>query len=407
MASFARGGNFSVLHWSREASLSLAAPITDTHPPSQSSSPISGSGYEIGTFYVNWAIYGRQHFVTDLHASKLTKVNYAFANINNVTGELFKLKQQHRYLRTVLSVGGWSYRGNFKSGLATPQSRQRFAESAVALVKDLGLDGFDVDWEYPEDGTDARNLVDAVWRLRELLDTYSEKYAEGYRFEITISAPAGPERFTVFPVAELDAYVDEWNLMSFDYVGPGFSNFTGHLSNIYPSALSPHTTPFSTLPTLTYYKSLLPAHKIILGLPAYDRSYANVSVSSSSSSSSPHSMGSYFCGPGTGSWESGVLDFKALPLPNSTVFTSRELVASWSYDAANREGWKAEYVMKEGLGGAWWWDSSSDRKEGTGSLLDTVEGKLRAGGMGRKAKNNCFKYPVSRYGNVRAGGRGE
>jgi chitinase len=171
----------------------FAAPITGQ---------TSTSGYEVGTFYVNWAIYGRQHFVTDLPADKLTKINYAFANINATTGEvflsdewadiqfhyptdvvsnitsstvlygnfnqLFKLKQGNRNLKTTLSVGGWSYRGNFKTALATEETRTRFAESALKLVKDLGLDGFDIDWEYPENGTDASNLVDSVKKLRKV-----------------------------------------------------------------------------------------------------------------------------------------------------------------------------------------------------------------------------------------------
>ena len=46
----------------------------------------------------------------------------------------------------------------------------------------------------------------------------------------------------MFPIAELDPLVDNWNLMAFDYHGPGFSNFTGHLSNVYPSVKDPKTT---------------------------------------------------------------------------------------------------------------------------------------------------------------------
>lgn len=182
----------------------LASPLTTlASPVAKTSASKRGAGYEVGTFYVNWAIYGRKHFVTDLPASSLTRINYAFANINATTGEVFlsdpwadlqynypgdsaiaanyssndtilygnfnqllKLKRSNRNLKTVLSVGGWSYRGNFKTAFASVEGRTLFAESAVTLVKDLGLDGLDVDWEYPEDEADAENLVDAVKRLR-------------------------------------------------------------------------------------------------------------------------------------------------------------------------------------------------------------------------------------------------
>lgn len=144
-------------------------------------------------------MYARQHFVTDLPADKLTKINYAFANVKNVTGEVFltdewadiqfqypgdvvsngtqlygnfnqlyKLKQKNRNLKVTLSVGGWGYRANFKPALASAEGRQKFCSSATLLMADLGLDGFDIDWEYPEDETDAANLVDTVRICREV-----------------------------------------------------------------------------------------------------------------------------------------------------------------------------------------------------------------------------------------------
>ena len=58
--------------------------------------------------------------------------------------QLYKLKQQNRNLKTILSVGGWSYRENFKTALATNATRYRFAESSLKLIADLGLDGFDI-----------------------------------------------------------------------------------------------------------------------------------------------------------------------------------------------------------------------------------------------------------------------
>jgi chitinase len=144
-------------------------------------------------------MYGRKHFVTDLPANKLTKINYGFANVNNVTGEVFltdawadvqfpypgdvatngtqllgnfnqlyKLKQKNRNLKVILSVGGWSFRANFKPALATESGRQKFCDSSLALIADLGLDGFDIDWEYPEDATDATNFIDTVRRCRKV-----------------------------------------------------------------------------------------------------------------------------------------------------------------------------------------------------------------------------------------------
>ncbi|KAF2710518.1 glycoside hydrolase family 18 protein [Pleomassaria siparia CBS 279.74] len=402
----------------------LAAPITDQ---------TTKKGYEVGIFYVNWAIYGRQHFITDLPSDKLTKVNYAFANINATTGQVFlsdewadvqykyptdvvsnttnatvlygnfnqlyKLKQANRNLKTVISVGGWSYRENFKTALATEEGRQLFAESALGLVMDLGLDGFDIDWEYPEDATDAANLVDSAKKLRKLFDDYSAKYADNYHFELTISAPAGPIRYNVFPIAELDPYVDEWNLMAFDYAGPAFSNFTGHLSNVYPSESNPASTDFNTEQAIKYYSDKLSSSRnIVLGMPLYGRSFAHTT-----------GMGKAFNGSGDGTWEAGVVDYKTLPLNGSTVYTDKGIMASWSfdnktgqlvtYDTPEVQVMKTDYLKSKGLGGAWWWDSSSD-KTGSESLVSTVSEAL-GGAKALNVKQNCLTYPQSKYENVR------
>ena len=181
------------------SSLAQAAPSPHGHQHVHATRDVGYSaGYQTGTFFTNWAIYARNYKVTDLPAKQLTKVNYAFANLNNVTGEvmlsdewadiqipypgdvagnntllgnfgaLFKLKQQNRNMKVVLSVGGWSYRNNFKPAFSTEAGRQNFCNSAVVMIMNLGLDGMDIDYEYPEDRTAAANLADTVKRCRKV-----------------------------------------------------------------------------------------------------------------------------------------------------------------------------------------------------------------------------------------------
>ena len=97
---------------------------------------------------------------------------------NNVYGnvkQMFLLKKRHRNLKTMLSIGGWSYRENFAPMLALSTKRQNFVDTAVQFVADLGFDGIDIDYEYVEDHNQAAQMVDLLKRLRKGLDQLAHK----------------------------------------------------------------------------------------------------------------------------------------------------------------------------------------------------------------------------------------
>src|SRR5688572_11274596 len=100
---------------------------------------------------------------------QLTTVNYAFA-IPNADGSLQPIENAAKLtdlvsrahnanVKVVLSIGGWMG-GNdapFETLAANSTSRTTFVNACINVANQYGLDGIDIDWEYPDPGTSATN----------------------------------------------------------------------------------------------------------------------------------------------------------------------------------------------------------------------------------------------------------
>ncbi|KAL8907850.1 MAG: hypothetical protein Q9207_001174 [Kuettlingeria erythrocarpa] len=369
--------------------------------------------YKAVAYFVNWAIYARNHQPQDLPAQNLTHVLYSFANVKetgevyanqhyqgirrkNVYGcvkQLYLLKKKHRNLKVLLSIGGWTYSANFAKPASTQEGRSKFATTAVQLVKDLGFDGLDIDWEYPKDATEAQNYVDLLAEIRKGLDAV---HHQG-KMLLTVACPAGAKNYEILKLKAMDEYLDFWNLMAYDYAG-SWDSTAGHQANLFPDSDNPSSTPFSTASAVEYYTSHgVASSKIVLGMPLYGRAFT-----------ATNGPGKPYSGIGEGSYEKGIWDFKVLPKEGAKEFVDKKIGASWSYDTGSKmmvsydnaeiADRKVQFVKKRGLGGAMWWESSGDKKGGESLISKVVDGLKNMD----KSKNT-LEYPESKYDNLKKG----
>lgn len=420
--------------------------IVTVSTTSQASYPTdvdSRDGYRAIGYFGNWDIYARKFFPQNIPADKLTHVLYAFADNkndgsvfftdtyadtdihyagdswsesgNNVYGamkQLQLLKAKNRNLKVMLSIGGWTYTNTNKhmdAPMASTAGRQRFADSCVAMVRDYGFDGIDVDWEYPQNVEQGGQLLDLLKRTRKALDDYANTliYEDGHgdsekpHFELSIAAPAGEGNYKNLPLREISQVLDFINLMAYDYAG-SWDKTSGHAQNLYKSRSNPASTPFNTYDVVqAYFSAGVTPSKLVLGMPIYGRAFTNTA-----------GLGQPYNGNGKGSWEAGVYDWKDLPLNDAQVYYDQEAGGTYSYD--NSTGMlvsydtvdmalkKTEWLKNTKLGGAMWWELSGDRYDGSGLIDNVVKSLAGRDGRGIQQKSNWLRYPDSKFDNIRA-----
>jgi chitinase len=204
--------------------------------------------------------------ITDDQLERLTVVNYAFA-IPDQDGSLtdvanpWKLQDvveraHARGIAVLIAIGGWGWDAEFEALAADVPSRARFVRAVVGMVDEYGLDGVDIDWEYPDPGASAQNFLALMAELRAALA--SEQLLTAAVAAVGPGADGVP--------AEVYGSIDFLNVMAYDDDGPTHSSMAyaeEALDYWSDRGLAPEKTalgvPFYARPSEASYRELVEA----------------------------------------------------------------------------------------------------------------------------------------------------
>jgi chitinase len=96
-----------------------------------------------------------------------------------VTNLAAELKAKYPTTKVMIAVGGWTFgSGPFQSMTSNANFRSNFVTSSYNYMVNNGLDGIDLDWEYPTTWSDQTNLVSLIRVISMLIKYFAQIYSK-------------------------------------------------------------------------------------------------------------------------------------------------------------------------------------------------------------------------------------
>jgi chitinase len=337
-------------------------------------------------------VFPRNQVMTSdqIAADKLTRINFAFANVDQgriVLGDpsdaanlamMVGLKKENPDLTVLISVGGWLWSGRFSDAVLTPASRAKFIDSVADFITRYNLDGLDIDWEYPAMAGAAGNVFrpedtqNYTLVLQELRARFNKMQKTLHRhLYLTIAAGSTPEFIAHTQMDKVQKYVDTVNLMAYDFYEPGNDKITGNHAPLYVDPADPKGVS-SDKSVKAFEAAGVPANKIVLGVPFYGHVWGHVAPTNHGlfqpGDPVPDAYSTYgkltqdIINQGfTRYWDAKAL-VPYLYNPQKQTFIS--------YEDPESLAQKCKYVIDRHLAGMMFWEYESDP---SGKLLDAVD----------------------------------
>lgn len=366
------------------------------------------------------AMTGQGSDINKLDVRQITHLNYAFGLIyNNEKGETVAalkdparlhqiwlspktiadlrqipaLRKQNPNLKVLLSVGGWGARG-FSGAAESPGSRAVFIRSVQEVVAQYGLDGIDLDWEFPVSG--AWGAIDSKPEDRDNFTALLKETRQALAKEklVTVALGANADSPTKWvDVKAIAPWLNYINLMTYDLAyGTQYFN-----ANLYDSAHWPTAAAGDRYSVDGVVNSYLAAglrpEKLNLGIGFYGR-VPKRAIEPGIDWSQPDAAKNPATRPYFGPRQVDLFTSLGFDLGKDTYVKYGDIVARLLNDPQKRftEHWddqakvpwlsvqsddgkplfalsyedprsvaiKAQYIKEKGLGGAMFWDYSGD-----------------------------------------------
>lgn len=222
--------------------------------------------FKIVGYYPNW----EPDKLDRIQYDNLTHINYAFA-IPTTDGSLLPLenadiavqiiKKAHRNgVKVLLVIGGWSHKdipleATFMAATDTKEKTRKLGDAIIAMAKQYGFDGVDIDWEHPRiEGYSKNRYEELMVYLRGEADKNNMLLTAAVLSGATAAGDIAPDS-----AAQTDTVlkaVDWINIMAYDG-GEGID----------------HSTYEFAVNCGKYWRDTrkMPADKVVLGVPFYGR----------------------------------------------------------------------------------------------------------------------------------------
>ncbi len=189
--------------------------------------------------------------------------------------QLKELKLRHPHLKVLISLEGEP--ASFREG-AKPENRRAFVASCIdtflrghfapGIYEPGVFDGFDIDWESPQQN-EAADFLALVAEFRRQMNALRP----GLRLSIAVGD--APQMLPGTDFAALSSLVDQVGIMNYDYSGP-WSDTTGFIAPLYANPADPGSSSSIERSIANYQAVGVPLKKMLMGLPFYGYSWTRV-----------------------------------------------------------------------------------------------------------------------------------